>query len=414
MHVRPIATESPAAVPDRDADPELLAADDQQAVADLVSAFKDSRPVALVTDRGRIRSERVILRFLGTTAEDVTRIRLEEPCSDSLALLTGIVRAIGFKTKDFALRDLESIFRMFLSFQRTHRRRTVVWIQDPDRYAAEALGKVFEFIDLEPAERYGLFFVLAGAPELTESRDSNLLDAIVERAGEPIEIAPLAPEQARAFVMQQVESRDFADATLVIDSEAIARLHEISEGICDTLSGLCDLSLKIAEDASEFPVTASIVGKAASELGLRTDHRDASAEDETVAEEFFATDTAGKLVVRKSGELLCEFLLESDIVTIGRDKHNTLTIPSLYVSRHHALVTRGEAGVLVQDLGSTNGTVVNGRRIQTQMLEGGDAIVLGDCRIEYVAAPSIADQLVAAEIIELNRDSEKRTGTHGQ
>lgn len=413
MQVRPNAAESLACAPDMQADTQLFAADDEKAVARLWHAFETSRPVALVTDHGHVRSHRVIRHFLTLVGKRATRIHLETPPRDSFQLLSEIVRGIGFDTKAFGLSELESIFRMFLSFQKTHRRRTVIWAHDAQEYVTEALGKVFEYIDLEADKRYGLFVVLAGPPGVAANSGSNLLAAIAERAGPPIEIAPLAPEQARAFVMRQLESQDFADATLVIDSEAIARMHEISEGVCDTLGGLCDRSLKIAADASEFPITANIVTRAADELGLEARPRCSDDDGDTVSEEFFGSHAAGKLLVKKSGELVCEFLLDSDVVTIGRDKHNALSIPSLYISRHHALVTKGEAGVRIQDLGSTNGTVVNGHRIESQVLGHGDTIVLGDCRMEFVAAARIADQLVASEILSLGRVRQDRTGTLG-
>jgi two-component system, cell cycle response regulator len=64
--------------------------------------------------------------------------------------------------------------------------------------------------------------------------------------------------------------------------------------------------------------------------------------------------------------------------TLGRAKEATLSIDEPSISRGHARVVRDEAGgYVLEDLGSTNGTFVNGRRVSRVMLTSGDRIQLG-------------------------------------
>lgn len=66
-------------------------------------------------------------------------------------------------------------------------------------------------------------------------------------------------------------------------------------------------------------------------------------------------------------------------VTIGRSADADITIADSFVSGRHARVSPGTAGPVVEDLGSTNGTVVNGSRISGPVaLKRGDKVVLGD------------------------------------
>ncbi len=71
--------------------------------------------------------------------------------------------------------------------------------------------------------------------------------------------------------------------------------------------------------------------------------------------------------------------LEASEVSIGRESTNTITINDVEVSRKHArMELRGNAYV-IQDLGSTNGTFVNGQRVTgPQVLNPGDSISLGE------------------------------------
>src|SRR5215510_1516784 len=69
--------------------------------------------------------------------------------------------------------------------------------------------------------------------------------------------------------------------------------------------------------------------------------------------------------------------IESPRFTIGRGAENSLCIPATVVSRSHAELIRVGAGYLLRDLGSTNGSFVNGARITEQMLNDGDTLRFG-------------------------------------
>jgi hypothetical protein len=76
------------------------------------------------------------------------------------------------------------------------------------------------------------------------------------------------------------------------------------------------------------------------------------------------------------GQRICEF--DGSSLTIGRAADNDLVLPDGRVSRHHARLT-GRRGTLVySDLGSTNGSKVNGVGVGELVLGAGDRIELGD------------------------------------
>lgn len=71
-------------------------------------------------------------------------------------------------------------------------------------------------------------------------------------------------------------------------------------------------------------------------------------------------------------------------VTLGRSPSCELALPSALASRHHAVVGRIGKVVFVRDLGSTNGTFVNGQAVNGEhVLEPGDQIEIGDARVTY-------------------------------
>lgn len=70
-------------------------------------------------------------------------------------------------------------------------------------------------------------------------------------------------------------------------------------------------------------------------------------------------------------------------VTIGRLPECDVVVDDAGVSRQHARIRRTEGGFVLTDLGSTNGTMVNGEPIQEHVLEHGDRITIGETELEF-------------------------------
>ncbi len=77
--------------------------------------------------------------------------------------------------------------------------------------------------------------------------------------------------------------------------------------------------------------------------------------------------------------------LDSLPLTIGRDSSADLQIKSGRVSRRHAMISREGGTYHVEDLGSTNGTFLNGERVSEATLQSGDILALGDVELTFVA-----------------------------
>jgi FHA domain len=92
-----------------------------------------------------------------------------------------------------------------------------------------------------------------------------------------------------------------------------------------------------------------------------------------------------KLVVSIDGVIIKEVPLSKDRTTIGRRPYNDVVIDNLAVSGEHAAVLKAGEGFGIEDLGSTNGTYVNGTPVKKQGLRNGDTIEIGKYKIRFLA-----------------------------
>lgn len=82
-----------------------------------------------------------------------------------------------------------------------------------------------------------------------------------------------------------------------------------------------------------------------------------------------------------------ELLIDKEVFTIGSAPHNDLVLEDSTVSRRHCEIQLLPDGYVIRDLGSTNGTIVQGIRVTQAFLEQGTEIQLGKTRIVFCALP---------------------------
>ena len=98
-----------------------------------------------------------------------------------------------------------------------------------------------------------------------------------------------------------------------------------------------------------------------------------------------------KLILSMDGLVLKEISLSKERTTIGRKAHNDIQIDNLAVSGEHGVIVTILNDSFLEDLGSTNGTLVNGQPIKKHFLQPNDVIELGKYKLKYInEAPKVA------------------------
>jgi pSer/pThr/pTyr-binding forkhead associated (FHA) protein len=89
------------------------------------------------------------------------------------------------------------------------------------------------------------------------------------------------------------------------------------------------------------------------------------------------------LLVKRGPNAGSTFLIEKDLTTVGRDTESDVFLDDVTVSRAHARIDRRDRAFFVKDLGSLNGTYVNGEAVEETKLARGDEVQIGKFKLVF-------------------------------
>ena len=119
-------------------------------------------------------------------------------------------------------------------------------------------------------------------------------------------------------------------------------------------------------------------------------------DDATTPDMYKSAQVSTPLVsIVKGPQSGATFELDSPVITIGRDPANSIFLNDMTVSRSHAKITRDAGGSRIEDLGSLNGTWVDGAIVNAAPLHDGTSIQIGTFTLVY--HESTPGRIVAGE-----------------
>ncbi len=346
---------------------------DEASLEVLQNYFRAQKPLVIMTGAGRESGQMLVDALIDCSDKEIDLLRLPDPSQEPEHCMTVIVGSIGFEADNLDLADLRQVLKMFLAYQKTHRRRTILFVENAQTASGWTLDLIDRLVSQEIDRQSGLLVLLSGDATLdTLLRDSKL-PALLRHGSARLGIQPLDLNATRDYIHRCVETDGCGPISKVFQFDAVRRLHDISAGQPDTINQLVGQCLS---QYSNEPITAELVENVAGSLDL------VPAANEPVVPGL--VPDRDQLVIRLDGLVVDTRLIESDKTLIGRSRQCDIKLAGKSVSRSHALLSRRFTGVRVVDLDSTNGTFVNGDRIEGYDLDGAAVIRIGDYEIDYV------------------------------
>jgi hypothetical protein len=195
-------------------------------------------------------------------------------------------------------------------------------------------------------------------------------------------------------------------------------IHELCAGVPETVDLLCRKAVTVAARNDDASISTAAVKAAARLLGLMPEPTGQPPELPLPASGS-REDTPGRLIVKVQGAPERTIALNGSHVLIGRDRLCDICVEDTQVSRLHGLIARAADGVYYLDLGSTNGSAVNGETTRRLVLANNDVIAVGDVRIIYSLKDGIEEADVdldatdTFEIPDIRKPSRARVAGNG-
>jgi general secretion pathway protein A len=336
----------------------------------------------------------LIETFLKEIDQDVVIAQINQTQLSPLEFLQTLLAQFGFAPFRMRKAELIATLNNFLIEQYANRRKVLVIVDEAQNLSNAVLEELRLLSGIETTKEKVLRIIIAGQPELNDKLDSADLVQLMQRVRLRFHLTALSDQETGEYVRHRLRVAGGADDA-IFDPSTYPVIYRYTGGIPRLVNTLCDTALLAAFAQDRTTVTGEELGSAIAELqwveyAART-HMQHMLEDTAPQQRL----PVGSLVLSLKGDVVARSMLVPGRFVIGRTPDNDLAIESKFVSRHHAQVITGSEGdSVIEDLNSTNGIIVGGKRVRRHRLAAGDVVSIGTHRLAYFkeALQPAADQ----------------------
>ena len=338
----------------------------------------------------------LIESFLQEIQKDVVVAQINQTQVSAVDFLQAVLVQFGFSPFKMKKAELIATLNNFLIEQYAAGRKVLLIVDEAQNLSLRVLEEIRLLSGVETTKEKVLRIVLAGQPELNEKLDAPELVQLTQRIRLRFHLGALSPAEMRAYIQHRLEVAGAGDRQ-VFAEEAFAEVYRYTGGVPRLINTLCDTAMMAAFSVDRDHVGMEDISGAAQELrwvefASRPQARHPTdpgaapvgpAPAGPMPQESIS-QIVGRLIIATEGRTTADLPLKIGRVIIGRTVDNDLQIDSRFVSRHHCQIITTAQGSLIEDLNSTNGIYVQGRRVRRHNLNDGDVVAVGKHEIMYV------------------------------
>jgi len=338
----------------------------------------------------------LIESFLQEMQKDVVVAQINQTQVSAVDFLQAVLVQFGFSPFKMKKAELIATLNNFLIEQYSAGRKVLLIIDEAQNLSLRVLEEVRLLSGVETTKDKVLRIILAGQPELNAKLDAPELVQLVQRVRLRFHLGTLAQNEMKSYIQHRLEVAGAGDRQIFGD-DTFAEIYKYTGGVPRLVNTLCDTAMMSAYGADRDTVTLEDVTNSIAELqwvefsqrnlqqqlarqqadGLSSAHAHGAGHDIT-------QQIVGKVIVATEGRTTQELPLRVGRVIIGRTADNDIHIDSRFISRHHCQIITTLQGSVIEDLNSTNGIYVQGKRVRRHNLNDGDVVVVGKHEIVYV------------------------------
>src|SRR6186713_217629 len=331
----------------------------------------------------------LIESFLRQLDSDVVIAQINQTQVTAVEFLQSVLVQFGFSPFKMKKAELIATINSFLIEQYAAGRKVLLIIDEAQNLSLKVLEEIRMLSGIEATKEKVLRIILAGQPELNEKLDSPELVQLTQRIRLRFHLGTLSREDLRSYVRHRLDVAG-ADGREIFAEDTYPEIFRYTGGVPRLVNTLCDTAMMAAFNEDRDFVTVADIASSVEELQwLEFASRTMAIAAKVASASSGGGDHAGralsKLVLSTAGNTVSELHLIPGRKVIGRTPDNDLQIDSKFISRHHCQVVTGSDGItVIEDLNSTNGIVVQGKRVRRHTLRDGDVVSIGQHEILYV------------------------------
>jgi general secretion pathway protein A len=348
----------------------------------------------------------LIESFLQEVQRDVVVAQIGQTQVSVVDFLQAVLVQFGFTPFKMKKAELIATLNSFLVEQYAAGRKVLLIVDEAQNLTLRVLEEIRMLSGVESAKEKVLRIILAGQPELNQKLDAPELVQLAQRIRLRFHLGTLSAQEMQAYIHHRLEVAGAGDRQ-IFAPQTYPEIFRYTGGVPRLVNTLCDTSMLAAFGVGRDHVTFEDIRSAVRELGWHEPHTGSSNPGTMAAamgsdgsvdahrpvgpdhhhespSDAGHTAPVGRVIVATEGRTTQEMPLKVGRIIIGRTADNDLQVDSRFVSRHHCQIITGADGSVIEDLNSTNGIFVQGKRVRRHHLNDGDIVVIGKHEIMYV------------------------------
>ncbi len=331
----------------------------------------------------------LIQQLLRSVDENVVIARIYQTQLNEIEFFQAILHELGLNPFKAGKVELISMLNDFLLEQYAEGRQVILIVDEAQNLSKRVLEELRMLTGMETDEDRILNLILVGQPELKHLLDAPGMEQLSQRIRFRFHLAALEEDDIHNYIDHRLEvagihKNKSGTIPKIFKEECIPVIYRYAGGIPRLINSLCDTALICAFVENKKTVTAKIIEEAVNELQWVPYHErvgiKALKNKPTSAVEF---DSPAKLIDLMHEDDVREYPLKDGTTTLGRIGTNDIRLLDEMVSGHHAKIISFQNNYFLEDISSTNGSFVNGRRVRKCVLKNGDKISFGPYKLMF-------------------------------
>jgi type II secretory pathway predicted ATPase ExeA len=426
-------------------DPEFLFASKQhsRAKAYMESTIWLADGFVVITGEIGAGKTTLIESFLADLPEDVVLAHVSQTQLSPTEFLQAVLVEFGFREFHDRKVELLATLKDFMIEQYAQGKTLLLIVDEAQNLSHKVLEEIRLLSGIESQKEKPLRIILAGQPELSDKLDSLRLEQLRQRVRLRFHLTTLSKRETAEYIQHRLDVAG-ADGRKIFDKDSMDLVFRYAGGVPRLTNVLCDTAMLCAFSEGKDTIDVGLINEAINELQwveyekrfenrgrfsashavpasgerkLRLVNMEAprlsealpgyapvsAPDDESDGEPDAATKSSGgqhgesvapparlrvpapqaRFDVLFKDQHVTEYALPHGRAVVGRTGDNDLQIRSRFISRHHMQIVTDNEKTVVEDLNSTNGMVIDGKRTQYRVMVDGDVIQLGEHKLVY-------------------------------